>query len=110
MKNKGGAPKKEDSLKLTNRMIVSFNESEYLLLKEKGLLNSKVLRKVIMDTVKGKKIVVNTNKDPRYILELNRIGNNINQIIKKANSNQLTHNDIIKIWSFIDDITLLLKK
>jgi hypothetical protein len=86
MKNKGGAPRKQDHLKVKNRITVSFNEAEYTVLKEKGLLDGKLVKTVILNTLNGKSLNLNTNKDPKLIVELNRIGNNINQISKKLNS------------------------
>ncbi|MGZ9677512.1 plasmid mobilization relaxosome protein MobC [Flavobacterium sp. GNP001] len=46
------------------------------------------------NSLSGKKIQINTNKDPNFIGELNRIGININQIAKKCNSSdELTASD-----------------
>ena len=88
MKNKGGAPKKEDHLKVKNRIMLSFNEGEYNILKEKGLIDGKLVKTVILKTLSEKKLILKTNKDPKLMVELNRIGNNINQISKKLNSGQ----------------------
>ena len=109
MKNKGGAPKKNEHLKLTTRLIISFNEPECMKLQEKGLLDSKTLKTIIMNSTSNKTIQIHTNKDPKYIFELNRIGNNLNQLTKKANSNdQLSELDINNFWTLIDELEKLL--
>ena len=109
MKNKGGAPKKNEQLKLKNRVILSFNEPESTKLQKRGLLNSKVLKTIIMNSTSGKTIQINTNKDPKFIFELNKIGNNLNQLAKKANSNdKLSELDIKNFWTLLDELEKLL--
>nr|WP_315176329.1 plasmid mobilization relaxosome protein MobC [uncultured Flavobacterium sp.] len=109
MKNIGGAPKKEEQLKLKNRMILSFNESEFNLLTEKGLADGKILKTILMNSLAGKKIELSTNKDPKYIYILNKTAVNINQIARKINStNQLSDSDMKKYFSLIDELQTLL--
>lgn len=103
MINKGGAPIKEECLKLKNRIGLSFNENEYNLLIEKGLFKKEILKSIVFDSLLNKKININTSKDPKFILELNKIGNNINQIAKKANSiNDLSVKDIQKLFELLE--------
>ena len=109
MKNKGGAPKKNEQLKLNKRLILSFNEPECTKLQEKGLLDSKALKMVIMNSTSRQTINVYTNKDPKYIFELNRIGNNLNQLAKKANStDQFSNLDIRNFWTLLNELEKLL--
>ena len=112
MKNKGGAPKKNEQLKLNKRLILSFNEPECTKLQEKGLLvDSKTLKTIIMNSTSHKTIHINTNKDPLYIFELNRIGNNLNQLAKKANStDQFSDLDIRNFWALLTELEKLLTK
>lgn len=109
MKNKGGAPKKNDNEILKYRKNLSFNESEYTILTERGLADGKILKTILMNALSGKNIKISTNKDPKYICELNKIGNNINQLAKKFNSSdQLSDNDIRNFWSLIDELEKLI--
>lgn len=109
MKNKGGAPKKNDQFKLNKRLVLSFNEPECTKLQEKGLLDSKTLKTIIMNSTSGKAIHIYTNKDPKYIFELNRIGNNLNQLAKKANStDQFSSLDIRNFWALLTELEKLL--
>lgn len=109
MKNIGGAPKKEEQLKLKNRMILSFNESEFNLLIEKGLADGKILKTILMNSLAGKKIELNTNKDPKFIYELNKIGVNLNQLTMNFKIyDQLPDNDLRNLCSLIDKLEKLL--
>lgn len=110
MINKGGAPIKEESLKLKNRIGLSFNESEYNLLIKNGLYKKAILKSIVFDSLSNKKIVINTSKDPKFILELNKIGNNINQITKKLNTiGDLSKTDIKQLFELIDELSNKLK-
>ena len=109
MKNKGGAPKKNEQLKLNKRLILSFNEPECTKLQEKGLLNSIAIKSIIMNSTSNKTIQIHTNKDPKYIFELNRIGNNLNQLAIKANStDQFSDLDIRNFWTLLNELEKLL--
>ena len=109
MKNKGGAPKKNEHLKLKKRLVLSFNEAECTKLQEKGLLNSIAIKSIIMNSTSNKTIQIHTNKDPKYIFELNRIGNNLNQLAKKANStDQFSDLDIRNFWTLLNELEKLL--
>ena len=109
MKNKGGAPKKNEQFKLNKRLILSFNEPECTKLQKKGLLDSKALKTIIMNSTSGKTIHINTNKDQKFIFELNRIGNNLNQLAKKANStDQFSDLDIKNFWTLLNKLEKLL--
>ena len=106
---KGGAPLKKEQLKLKNRIILSFNESEYNMLLEKGMPEGRTIKTIIMNAISGKTTHINTNKDPKYIFELNRIGNNLNQLTKLQHINdQLSDNDIRNLWSLLNIIEKLL--
>lgn len=107
MKNKGGAPKKSDNNKLKYRKIISFNESECTKLQEKGLLDSKALKTIIMNSTSGKTAQI--NRDPKYLFEINRIGNNLNQLAKKANStDQFSDLDLRNFWTLLNELEKLL--
>lgn len=107
MKNKGGAPKKSDNNKLKYRKIISFNEPEWMMLQEKGLLESKALKTIIMHSTSGKTVQI--NKDPRFLFEINRIGNNLNQLAKKANStDQFSDLDLRNFWTLLNELEKLL--
>lgn len=109
MKNKGGAPKKNDDEKLQCRQNLSFTLPEYDMLVEKGLADGTILKTIVMNSLAGQKIQINTNKDPNFICELNRIGININQIAKKCNSSdELTASDLSNLWSTLDELTKLI--
>lgn len=109
MKNKGGAPKKNEDEKLQHRQNLSFTEQEYEILTEKGLTDGRILKTIIMNSLSGKKIQINTNKDPKFMGELNRIGNNINQIAKKCNSgDELNAGDLSNLWSALDELKKLI--
>lgn len=88
MNNKGGAPKKDPHLKIDNRITVPFNEAEYNILKDKGLFNGRLLNKVIFNSVNGKSLILNTNKDPKLIAKLNQIGGDINELRLKIDSGE----------------------
>ena len=109
MKNKGGAPKKNDNEKLQYRKNLSFNEPEHDMLTEKGLADGRILKTIVLNSLSGKKIQINTNKDPKFIGELNRIGININQIAKKCNSSdELTASDLSNLWAALDELKKLI--
>lgn len=103
MKNNKGAPKKEESLKVKYRIALNFNSEEYKVVNQKNLFKTNVLKDIILQSILNESIIVQTNKDPNYIKELNKIGINLNQIAKKANSiNELSANDVEKINNFLD--------
>lgn len=110
MINKGGAPKKEEHLKLKYRIELSLNDSEYNILVENKLLKKDILKSFVMDSLTKKTIIINTSKDPKFIFELHQIGNNINQIAKKANSiNDLSVKDIQKLFELLEVLSNKLK-
>ena len=109
MNKKGGAPKKAEQLKLKKRIVLSFNEPECNKLGEQGLLDGKILKNILMRALANNKVQINTNKDPKFIFELNKIGNNLNQLAKKANSNDhLSELDIKNFWTLLDELEKLL--
>ena len=109
MKNKGGAPRKNEQSKLKNRIILSFNEPEFDILTEKGITDAKTLKTIVLNSLSGRKIELKTNKDPKFIYILNKTAVNINQIARKINStNQLSGSDMKKYFSLIDELQTLL--
>lgn len=109
MKNKGGAPKKSDNNKLKYRKIISFNKSELDMLTEKGITDAKTLKTIVLNSLAGKKIELNTNKDPKFIYELNKIGVNLNQLTMNFKIyDQLPDNDLRNLYSLIDKLEKLL--
>lgn len=109
MKNKGGAPKKSDNNKLKYRKIISFNKSELDMLTEKGITDAKTLKTIVLNSLAGKKIELNSNKDPQFIYELNKIGVNLNQLTMNFKIyDQLPDNDLRNLCSLIDKLEKLL--
>ena len=102
---------KEDSLKKKNRITINFDKKEKDFLEKKGLYKQNLLRQIIFDTINNNKVTINTNKDPVYIANLNKIGVNINQIAKKFNSlHQISGNDITRLTNMIDVLYDLITK
>lgn len=109
MKNKGGAPRKNEQSKLKNRITLSFNEPEFDMLTEKGITDAKTLKTIVLNSLAGKKIELNTNKDPKFIYELNKIGVNLNQLTMNFKIyDQLPDNDLRNLYSLIDKLEKLL--
>lgn len=109
MKNKGGAPRKNEQSKLKNRITLSFNEPEFDMLTEKGITDAKTLKTIVINSLAGKKIEINTNKDPKFIYELNKIGVNLNQLTMNFKIyDQLPDNDLRNLCSLIDKLEKLL--
>ncbi|RKS93830.1 mobilization protein MobC [Flavobacterium limicola] len=102
---KGGAPRKEEDLKLKYRMKLNFNLEEFNLIKSKSLYSNKILKDIILQAILNNSINISTDKDPKYNQELNKIGINLNQIVKKANSiKELSNSDIQKMIYLMDVI------
>ncbi|OXA65954.1 hypothetical protein B0A67_24030 [Flavobacterium aquidurense] len=96
-------PIKPDSEKRTKKITIRFTETEFKFINKFGNNLSDVIRDVFMQKFNDKKIIINTDKDPKYINELNKIGVNLNQISKKYNSmGELSSLDIDKLNAVID--------
>ena len=75
---------------LINNSLLDYNISNYS--------KSEFFRTIILKTINQREIVFKRNSDPKIVLELNRIGINLNQIAKKLNSlNALSSNDMLKL-------------
>lgn len=96
--NKGGRPQKKDDELKKHKFSIYFNSEEYNYLQRKNMLNSSKIVYILIKSLEKKTFVIETDKDPKYLLELNRIGNNLNQITKRLNSiKDLSSLDIEKL-------------
>lgn len=86
---------------------VNFATDDYDKLSQIALSEEKTIAQLIRsrfdfsieNTPKRNKTVIYKNADPRLLYELNRIGNNINQIARKLNSNHtLEKRVLLKIY------------
>lgn len=108
-KNKGGRPKTNPSEIRNRKITVRLTEEEFAYLSKFGDNISDVIREVFIKTFKQKNIVINTKKDIRYIMALNKIGININQITKKHNATgELSNLDIDRLYYFIEYLTSII--
>jgi len=84
--NKLGRPKIDDLEKRKYKLNLYLNKEEIEKLKSFGLDNSEKIRIYLFRTFIEKNIVLSSEKDVRYIHELNKIGINLNQITKILNA------------------------
>lgn len=91
--NRGGAPRKSEEDKIAPVISVYFSNRQYKILedymkKNHLVINKKsgLIKKIIMDSILNKQMVLKKQNDPKLIFEINKIGININQIAKKLNS------------------------
>lgn len=104
-------PKIEVSEKRNYHIMVNLNEAEKNFFKKHNIYSGEKLRDFIIDNMNKKNIIITSEKDPKYINELNKIGVNLNQIAKKYNSlNELSDLDIDKISKFIDVLEQKIKE
>lgn len=98
--------KKEHSI----HFRVTDEEYEHLnkLVKESGKSTSQVLRKLIIDNKNGGTTTFEPKEHfmltKQLIYEINRIGNNINQIAKNNNSHYYTPNEKEKLLEMMGEI------
>lgn len=98
-----GRPKKINSELKSKKVTIRFTEEELAYLKTFGDNFSDVIRDVFIKNFKKKNVIIDTNKDPRFIHELNKIGINLNQISKKYNATgELSSLDIEKLNSLVE--------
>jgi hypothetical protein len=101
--NTGGAPKREELSLKKYRKVFYANQRENNLLKKHDLTSSSKIMTYLLNSFNSKTIIINTDKDPKYINELNKIGVNLNQISKKYNSvGEISSLDIQKLNNIID--------
>ncbi|MGN0141513.1 MAG: MobC family plasmid mobilization relaxosome protein [Roseburia sp.] len=78
-----------------------------------GVTNSEYLRRLI-DADRGEKIEVCTQEDflqrKKLIYEINKIGNNINQIVRNVNMHYYTDYEKKKLFAMMKKIMELLEK
>lgn len=109
---KGGRPPKSDNEKMSKLVSIYLTpeESELInnFLLDNNICNyskSEFFRTIILKTIDQREIVLKRNSDPKIVLELNRIGLNLNQIAKKLNSlNALSSDDVLKLNACYDQL------
>jgi hypothetical protein len=102
---KGGRPPKSKNEKMSKLVSIYLTPEESELiniyLSENNVINiskSEFFRTIILKTIDQREIVLKKKSDPKIVLELNRIGVNLNQIAKKLHSlNALSSDDILKL-------------
>lgn len=96
-------PKKEEKEKRKHHIMVNLNEAEKSFFIKHNLFSGENLRDFIINTFHKKTIIITSEKDPKYINELNKIGVNLNQIAKKYNSlSEISNLDIDKINNIVE--------
>lgn len=96
-------PKKEEKEKYKHRFTVWFNDYQKDIFNKLRLNSGDKLRDFVLETHHKKTIIVTSDKDPKYINELNKMGVNLNQIAKKYNSlGELSNLDIEKINNIVE--------
>ena len=90
---RGGAPRKPEDEKIAPVISVYFNKKQYRILEdymsENNLVINKksgLIKKIVLQSILEKKIILRKQNDPKLIFEVNKIGININQLTKKLNS------------------------
>lgn len=107
--NKGGRPKSKPSEIRNRKITVRFTEEEFQFLSKFGDNKSDIIRDVFIKTFKKKDIIINTNKDPRFVFAINKIGININQITRKFNeTGRLSNLDIDKLDYYLEYLVSIL--
>lgn len=96
-------PKKEEKEKYKHRFTLWFNDDQKNIFKKIGLTSGDKIRDFVLETYNKKTIIITSDKDPKYINELNKMGVNLNQIAKKYNSlGELSNLDIEKINNIVE--------
>lgn len=109
-------PKKDNSEKLSEQVLIRFNKNQ---IKEiKKYIEDKTgdtqdisffLREIILKTIHEEKIQFISTYSPEYLFELNKIGVNLNQISKKINSyREVREYDLPKIEEIINKISQII--
>ncbi|MFV1450306.1 plasmid mobilization relaxosome protein MobC [Maribacter sp. HS] len=115
---KGGRPPKLKNEKMSKLVSIYLTPVELELiniyLSENNVINiskSEFFRTIILKTIDQREIVLKRNSDPKIVLELNRIGLNLNQIAKKMNSlNALSRDDVLKLNECYDQLGKAISK
>lgn len=116
--NRGGAPRKDDADKIAPVISVYFSKKEYKILedymKENNLVIKKksgLLKKITLDSITKKNIILTKQNDPKLIFEVNKIGININQLAKKLNSlDALSPNELSKMHNLVKQLSNFITK
>ena len=96
-------PRKEEKEKAKYHWNFWFNESQKKIFDKLNLKSGDKIRDFVLETYHKKTIIVTSDKDPKYINELNKMGVNLNQIAKKYNSlGELSNLDIEKINNIVE--------
>lgn len=97
-RNKGGRPKLSDDKIKKHQLKLLFTDDQKIKLEQKGIYDAVSIVNLIFKNENNNKEVRSNKINLNYILELNRIGNNLNQITKKLNSiKDLSSLDIEKL-------------
>lgn len=115
---KGGRPQKSKNEKMSKLVSIYLTPEESALINNFLLDNnicnyskSEFFRTIILKTIDQREIVLKRNSDPKIVLELNRIGLNLNQIAKKMNSlNALSRDDVLKLNECYDQLGKAISK
>lgn len=104
---KEGRPKLDVNEKRNFLHQIKINLFEKKQFEKYGLTSNDKIREYILETFIKKTMVITSEKDPKYIKELNKIGVNLNQISKKYNSlGNLSNLDIEKINNIVEVLAL----
>ncbi len=114
--NPGGRPKISDKHKKIIRFSIQFTPvEEQIIIKylDKNNLvkisKSNFFKNIILNSIQNNVINFKRNADPKALLALNKIGNNINQIAKKSNSiDALGDADIKKLHLALETISQII--
>ena len=113
-KNIGGRPSKKEEEKTNNRIHSQLNEIDYKSLTdyclEKDIKKADFIRESVLIKLG---IAIEKKIDPdllKSLDELNSIGNNVNQIAKKINSNTFSKVNSLMLLSCLDSIESIKKK
>jgi hypothetical protein len=92
------APLKDSEEKRDKIITLRLTKKEHKKLLSFGLNSSEIIRQVFFGAIEKDKIILDSNKDSKYLLELNRLGTNLNQLMKKLNTlKNLSDEDIEKL-------------
>lgn len=117
-RNKGGAPKKNDSEKIVKGISIYFNQKELdefdEFISTKNLVQNKkssLIKEITLKTIRNEDIIFKKNADPKLFLTLNKVGTNINQIAKKLNSlDKVSESDRMKFENALTDISKIINR
>jgi hypothetical protein len=117
-RNKGGAPKKNNSEKIVKGISIYFNQKELdefdEFISTKNLVQNKkssLIKEITLKTIRNEDIILKKNADPKLFLALNKVGTNINQIAKKLNSlDKVSESDRMKFENALTDISKIINR